>query len=150
MQAFIIRRLLQFIPTILVITLIMFILLNILPGNAALMSLDARQAADANYVRQLKAEMGLDKPIHIRYLNYIKNLAMGDLGLSYIHREKVNHLIMHRLWPTIKLATAAMAIAAVLGIPLGFLSAIKQGTWLDSFFMISAISGCLCPSFGWD
>ena len=147
MQAFIIRRLLQFIPTILVITLIMFILLNILPGNAALMSMDARQAADANYVRQLKAEMGLDKPIHIRYLNYIKNLAMGDLGLSYIHREKVNHLIMDRLWPTIKLAVVAMAIAAALGIPLGFLSAIKQGTWLDSFFMISAISGVSVPQF---
>ncbi len=147
MYAFIIRRLLQFIPTVLTITLIMFILLNILPGNAALMALDQRQAADPEYVRKLKIEMGLDKPIHIRYLNYIKNLAKGDLGISYLHKEKVNHLIMGRLWPTIKLALVAMTIAACLGIPLGFFSALKQGGWLDSFFMITAISGVSIPQF---
>ena len=147
MHAFIIRRLLQFIPTILAITLIMFVLLNILPGNAALMALDERQAADPTYVKKLKIEMGLDKPVYIRYLQYIKNLAMGDLGISYIHKEKVNRLIMGRLWPTIKLAILAMAIAALLGIPLGFLSAIKQGSWLDSVFMVSAISGVSVPQF---
>ena len=147
MYAFIFRRLLQFIPTILVITLIMFVLLNILPGNAALMALDERQAADPTYVKKLKIEMGLDKPVYIRYLKYIKNLAVGDLGISYIHKEKVNHLIMGRLWPTIKLATVAMAIAVLLGIPLGFFSAIRQGSWLDSVFMISAISGVSVPQF---
>ena len=87
MHAFIIRRLLQFIPIILVITLIMFILLNILPGNAALMALDERQAADPAYISKLKAELGLDKPVHIRYLHYIKNLAMGGPG-HFIHTPR--------------------------------------------------------------
>ena len=147
MHAFIVRRLLQFIPTVLAITLIMFTLLNIMPGNAALMALDARQAADPIYIKQLKAEMGLDKPVYIRYLNYVTNLAKGDLGISYLHKEKVNRLIAGRLWPTIKLAVLAMAIAAMVGIPLGFFSAIKQGSWWDSLVMIAAISGVSLPQF---
>jgi ABC-type dipeptide/oligopeptide/nickel transport system permease component len=97
MLRFALRRILQFIPTILAITLILFVLLNILPGDAALMSGDARdKGVDLRFVEEMRKRWGLDQPIHIRYLTYLKNLASGDMGLSYLRREKVSGLIA---WP---------------------------------------------------
>ena len=148
MLRFALRRILQFIPTILAITLILFLLLNILPGDAALMSGDAQdKGVDPRFVEEMKKRWGLDQPIHIRYLTYLKNLAVGDLGLSYLRREKVSGLIASRLWPTLKLALVAMLIAVSIGIPLGFYSALRQGTWLDAFSMVGAVSGVSIPQF---
>jgi peptide/nickel transport system permease protein len=148
MLRFALRRILQFIPTILAITLILFLLLNILPGDAALMAGDAQdKGMDPRFIEEMKKRWGLDQPIHIRYLTYLKNLAVGDLGLSYLRREKVSGLIASRLWPTLKLALAAMLIAMSIGIPLGFFSALRQGTWLDAFSMVGAVSGVSIPQF---
>jgi len=148
MLRFTLRRILQFIPTILAITLILFLLLNILPGDAALMSGDAQdKGIDPRFIEEMKKRWGLDQPIHIRYLTYLKNLAAGDMGLSYLRREKVSGLIASRLWPTLRLALAAMLIAVSIGIPLGFYSALRQGTWLDAFSMIGAVSGVSIPQF---
>lgn len=148
MLKFALRRILQFIPTILAITLILFILLNILPGDAALMSGDAQdKGVDPRFIEEMKKRWGLDQPIHIRYLTYLKNLAAGDMGLSYLRREKVSGLIASRLWPTLRLAFAAMLIAVSIGIPLGFYSALRQGSWLDAFSMVGAVSGVSIPQF---
>jgi len=148
MVGYIIRRLLQFIPTILAITLITFVLLNVLPGNAALMAAGAQdRGLDAKFVEQMMKRWDLDKPLHVRYWMYLKNLARGDLGLSFLRREPVGEVILARLWPTLKLALAAMLIAVGLGIPLGFLSALRRGSWLDAFSMIGAVSGVSMPQF---
>ncbi|HYL79877.1 MAG TPA: ABC transporter permease, partial [Candidatus Acidoferrum sp.] len=88
-----------------------------------------------------------DKPLHVRYWLYMKNLTRGDLGLSFLRREPVGEVILARLWPTLKLALAAMLIAVGLGIPLGFLSALRRGSWLDAFSMIGAVSGVSMPQF---
>jgi peptide/nickel transport system permease protein len=148
MLAFALRRILQFFPTILAISLILFVLLNILPGEAALISAGGQdRGVDARYLEEMKKLWGLDQPLHIRYLTYLKNLAVGDLGLSYLRREKVNDLIASRIWPTLKLAFVAMLIAAGIGIPLGFFSALRQGSWLDTFSMVGAVSGVSIPQF---
>ena len=148
MLIFALRRLLQFVPTILVISLIMFLLLNVLPGNAALMAAGSQeQGIDSKFIEQMKKQWDLDKPLHIRYLIYLKNLARGDLGLSFLRRESVTALILARFWPTLKLAMAAMLIAVALGIPLGFLSALRQGSWLDACSMLGAVSGVSMPQF---
>jgi len=148
MFAYAIRRLIQFIPTILGISLILFLLLNVLPGNAALMAAGSQDRdIDPKYVERMKKEWGLDKPIYIRYLIYLKDLSQGNLGLSFLRREPVNKLIAARFWPTLKLAIAAMLIALALGIPLGFFSALRQGTWLDTFSMVGAVSGVSIPQF---
>jgi len=83
MFAYALRRILQFIPTIIGISLIMFLLLNVLPGNAALMA-GGKRELDPQLIERLKKEWGLDKPVHIRYLIYMKDLAHGDLGLSFL------------------------------------------------------------------
>jgi ABC-type dipeptide/oligopeptide/nickel transport system permease component len=147
MIAYTLRRLLQFIPTILIISLVMFILLNVLPGNAALMAGDKGRVMDQQYIDKMNKQWGLDKPLHIRYLTYVRDMAKGDLGVSFLRGEKVNTLLAARLWPTFRLAVASLIIAVCVGIPLGFYSALKQGTWLDTFSMMGAVSGVSVPQF---
>ena len=148
MLAYAVRRLLQFIPTILVITLIIFLLLNVLPGNAALMAAGQQDRnIDIHYIEMMKKDWGLDKPVWLRYLTYIKDLSGGNLGLSFLRREPVTDLILARMWPTLKLALVAMVIAVSFGIPLGFFSALRQGRWLDTFTMMGAVSGVSMPQF---
>lgn len=147
MLAYTLKRILQFIPTLFFITLIMFFILNFLPGNAALIALDQRRAPDPALVAQLEKAWGLDKPVHIRYLNYIKGLIKGDLGKSFLRKEDVTQLIADRIWPTLELALAAMAIAILFGLPLGFISALRQGSWLDTASMVGAVSGVSIPQF---
>jgi peptide/nickel transport system permease protein len=84
------RRLLQFIPTILAITLILFFLLNVLPGDAALMAGGDKREVDSQVIERMKKEWGLDKPVYLRYLIYLQDLAHGDMGLSFLRREKVS------------------------------------------------------------
>ncbi|UCF90017.1 MAG: ABC transporter permease [Desulfobacterales bacterium] len=147
MLAYALRRLVQFIPTILAISLIMFILLNVLPGDATIMAGGLRKEVDPKVMAAMRREFGLDKPLYMRYLVYLRDLARGDLGLSFLRREKVNQLVGARIWPTLKLAVVAMVIAVGFGIPLGFFSALRQGSWLDTFSMFGAVSGVSIPQF---
>ncbi|KIX10867.1 ABC transporter permease [Dethiosulfatarculus sandiegensis] len=148
MLAYACRRLIQFVPTLLAISLIMFLLLNVLPGNAALMAAgDQDRNVDTHYIEQMKKDWGLDKPLWERYVIYLKDLATGDLGLSFLRRESVGDLIAQRLWPTLKLALVAMTVAILLGVPLGFYSAMKRGRLADTFTMMGAVSGVSMPQF---
>ena len=146
MFAYFIRRTLQFIPTIIGVTLIIFLLLNVLPGNAALMA-GGRKELTPQAIEELKEKWGLNLPIHVRYAKYMIGLTRGDMGVSYLRDEPVSDVIGARIWPTLRLAIYAMIIAVGIGIPLGFYSAIKQGTWLDSLSMIGAVSGVSFPQF---
>ena len=146
MLAYFIRRTLQFIPTIIGVTLIIFLLLNVLPGNAALMA-GGRKELTAQAIEELKEKWGLHLPIHVRYAKYMIGLTRGDMGVSYLRDEPVSDVIAARIWPTLRLSMYAMIIAVGIGIPLGFYSAVKQGTWLDSLSMVGAVSGVSFPQF---
>ena len=146
MFSYTVRRLLQFIPTIVAITLIVFLLLNVLPGNAALMAGGkARLSVEAQ--EKMIKKWGLDQPLHIRYITYIKGIAVGDLGVSFFSREDVGKMLLPRIWPTLKLALTALLIACCLGVPLGFYSALRQGSFVDSIVMLGAVSGVSMPQF---
>jgi len=148
MAAYALRRLLQFIPTIVGVTLILFLLLNVLPGNAALMAGGSQETnVDATYIEVMKKEWGLDQPLYVRYLDYMGKLLVGDLGKSFLRRESVSGLLASRIWPTLKLAVVAMGVAVCLGVPLGFYSALRQGSWQDSASMVGAVSGVSLPQF---
>ncbi len=148
MLAYFIRRVLQFIPTIIGVTLIVFVLLNVLPGNAALTALaESDRGMDAKYVEEMKKAWGLDKPLYERYADYMLKLAHGDLGKSFLRRDPVGALVLERIGPSLRLAIAAMFIALGLGIPLGFFSALRQGSWLDTASMVGAVSGVSMPQF---
>jgi peptide/nickel transport system permease protein len=102
---------------------------------------------DAKYVEQMLKKWDLDKPLHLRYWGYLKNLAQGNMGLSFLRGEDVRQVLLARFWPTLKLALAAMLIAIGVGVPLGFVSALRHGSWLDALSMIGAVSGVSIPQF---
>jgi len=147
MNSYIIRRLLQFIPTTIAVTLIIFILLNILPGDPAVLSGDPRRAMDVEAMKVLRDKWGLNQPVYLRYLKFLGNLVRGDLGISFRTNRKVTDILIERIPATLKLAVLAMLIAAIGGIFLGFISGMKEGSISDVTSMIGAVIGVSIPNF---
>ncbi|WP_294929362.1 ABC transporter permease [uncultured Paracoccus sp.] len=148
MLHFILRRMLQMIPTMLAVVLIVFVIFSVVPGSfiSGLMS-EGRNATNIQAMQHLNAQFGLDQPVPVRLWNYVTGLLQGDLGISYRTREPVWNVIEPRLWPSIKLALMAMGLAAVVGIPLGFMAALRPGSIFDSATMVVAVSGLSLPEF---
>lgn len=147
MITFLVRRLIQFIPTLLGVTLIIFILLNVMPGDAALLSGNPRGGTDPKVIEALREKWGLNDPLPIRYVKFLGNLVRGDLGISFRLDRKVSEVINERLFVTLRLAACAMLFAVIGGVGLGFFSAIHQGSALDIIAMIGAVTGMSIPNF---
>ena len=126
----------------------MFVLFSVIPGSIATsMSDDGRGAMDAEVVERMRKELGLDDPIYVRFANYVAKLAVLDLGVSFRSREPVSQLLAKRLWPTMQLVLASMGIAIVIGVPLGFVAAMRPGGVIDAASMFMAVSGLSIPKF---
>lgn len=148
MIRFTLRRLLQMIPTIIAVALLIFIIFSVVPGSfASSLIADGRTANDPAFVEQLNREFGLDKPMYVRFFRYIGDLAQFDLGTSFRTRQPVWDVISDRIGASLVLAAAAMVFAVVIGVPLGFLAALKPGSILDTITMIGAVSGLSMPQF---
>ena len=148
MGRYILRRVLQMIPTILAVAALIFVIFSVVPGSfASSMTGGGRRALSPELVAQINAQFGLDKPLPVRFWDYLVKLAQFDLGTSFRTREPVIDLIAARIGPSLELAAAAMTLAAVVGIPLGFLAAMRPGSLLDSVTMIGAVSGLSMPQF---
>ncbi len=148
MIRFTLRRLLQMIPTIIAVALLIFIIFSVVPGSfASSLIADGRTANDPAFVEQLNREFGLDKPMYMRFFSYIGDLAQFDLGTSFRTRQPVWDVISDRIGASLMLAAAAMVFAVVIGVPLGFLAALKPGSILDTTTMIGAVSGLSMPQF---
>jgi ABC-type dipeptide/oligopeptide/nickel transport system permease component len=102
---------------------------------------------DVQVMERMKKELGLDDPVHVRFTTYLGKLARGDLGTSFRTREPVTSMLAKRMWPTLQLIFAAMLLAIVLGIPLGFVAALKPGGIVDMASMVVAVSGLSMPKF---
>lgn len=148
MLGFAIRRVLQTIPTVLAVVLLIFVLFSVIPGSiASSMSDDGRGPMDAQVMERMKKELGLDDPVHVRFSSYVAKLAMGDFGTSFRTREPVTTMLAKRMWPTLQLMFVAMALAIVVGVPLGFIAALRPGGIVDTASMIVAVSGLSIPKF---
>ena len=144
MLSFLIRRLLQTIPTVLAVVLLVFVLFSVVPGSiVSSMSDDA----DPQVELRLKKQLGLDDPVYVRFGVYIAKLATGDFGTSFRTREPVTAMIAKRAWPTLQLVFTAMAFAVLLGVPLGFIAALRPGGLVDSAAMVLAVSGLSIAKF---
>lgn len=139
------KRLLAMIPVILGVTLIVYLIMSLAPGDPARTILG--EQATEEQVTQLRSEMGLDQPIIVQYFRYIWNLLHGDLGRSYQSRIDVSTEIFSRFPNTIKLALTASLFSVILALPLGIIAAVRQNTFFDSFSMFVAIIGISCPTF---
>ena len=148
MLRFTLRRILQVIPTVVVVALLIFVIFSVVPGTfAASLFADGKRAADPQLIARLNEEFGLDKPLMGRFVSYVVDLAHFDLGTSFRTRQPVIDLINDRMGASLQLAVAAMAFALVIGVPLGFLAALRPGSLLDTVTMIGAVSGLSMPNF---
>jgi ABC-type dipeptide/oligopeptide/nickel transport system permease component len=143
-----VRRLGNVIPTLLAVVALVFLLFSVLPGSfISGMNEDGRSVIDPAVMERMRKEMGLDDPLHERFLKYVGKVATGDLGTSFRTREPVTKLIGGRIWPSLKLVFAAMAFAICVGVTLGFLAALKPGSLIDTVSMVTAISGLSLSQF---
>ena len=133
--------------TVFVTTILVTLLIHIVPGDPVQIMFAQSQGSTPEQIEQVRVNLGLDQPIYIQYLNYLDRLSKGDLGKTIRGGQPVLEVIFQRLPNTILLATSAMMIAILLGVPLGFLAAYNKGTISDTFIMILAISGISMPHF---
>jgi peptide/nickel transport system permease protein len=145
MLSFILRRILIAIPTILLISIFVFSLQKLLPGDPVLAM--AGEERDPEVLEFLREKYRLNDPIPVQYLTWVGNALQGDLGISLRTNQPVTELIAEKLPVTIQLAVMAILFALVIGIPAGILSAVKKGTITDYIANIVALSGLSIPNF---
>ena len=145
MIGYILRRLVALGLTLLAAALVIFVVLEILPGDPAAVTLGLNAAPEA--LAALRTEMGLDKPAALRFVIWLGGLVTGDLGQSYTYRVPVLQLITERMAVTLPLALMAIALATAIGIPLGMLAASRHGQLADAGVMAFAQAGLAIPNF---
>jgi ABC-type dipeptide/oligopeptide/nickel transport system permease component len=128
------------------VSVLVFSIIHLVPGDAVTAIL-GRQKVSAERVAELRAQLGLDDPIPVQYGRYLSRALQGDLGESLRNYVPVSEAIAEQLPSTLALATAALAIALVLGFTLGLAAALNQGGWLDTAIMSVSVSGMSLPTF---
>lgn len=145
MIRYILRRILMMIPVMLGVTLIVFTMMYITPGDPAEIILGDNATPEA--VAQLRAEMGLDDPYLVRYVRFVSNLLRGDLGTCYATKQPVFDRLVQTFPNTVKLAAFAVVVSTIMGMSLGIISAAKQYSLFDNIAMMLAMVGNAMPSF---
>lgn len=145
MFRYIIKRILEVIPTLFLITLIVFLFVRMIPGDPA--RLVAGQDATGEALNQIREQLGLNEPLPSQYINYMKGLFHGDLGTSLKTGRQVSYEISLRYGNTIKLAVASLLWSVIAGVLLGVWSGKNRSKWQDYTGMTLAISGISIPSF---
>jgi peptide/nickel transport system permease protein len=147
MFAYIVRRLFLMLVTLFGISVIIFVLLRIVPGDIVDILFAAAGYVDPADKAHLQQELGLDQPIIVQYLHWIGGLLRGDFGYSYVSEKPALDEILPRIPITARLAGLALMFSASIGIPLGVISAVHQGTRLDYALRVVSLSGLSLPSF---
>ena len=146
MKAFLIRRILQTLITLFVVSLISFTLSMVLPGDPSLSIVGSEGASEA-MVQNLRQELGLDKPIVVQYFKWLGALVSGDFGISIRTRAHVLTLFGQRLPVTLELLFFGILFALLIAIPMGIFSALRPNTWVDTAGTVIAVSGVAMPQF---
>jgi peptide/nickel transport system permease protein len=145
--AYIVRRLALMLVTLIGISIVIFVLLRIVPGNIVDILFDAAGFVDPADKANLERELGIDQPLVLQYLHWIGGLLHGDLGYSYVSEKPALEEILPRIPITARLAALALLFSASIGIPLGVVSAVYQGSRLDYALRVVSLSGLSLPAF---
>lgn len=145
MFLFILKRLAQIVPVILGVTLVVFLIMQMVPGDPAVIM--AGEGASKETVNELREDLGLNRPLHEQYFSYVGNVFRGDLGNSLKNNQPVMDEIMIRLPITMELAFFSILITIVLGLIAGIISAVKPYSFSDISVMVVALIGISLPSF---
>jgi peptide/nickel transport system permease protein len=145
MRDYVMKRILQMIPTILIITLVVFAMMRAIPGDPIITLLgDAYDEATAT---QLREQYGLHKPVYVQYLIWLGKLVQGDWGTSILTGRSILRDVLLRLPITVELIVLAMGVALLIAVPAGLIAALRQNTWADYTAMSSALVGISLPDF---
>ncbi|MGB9735585.1 MAG: ABC transporter permease [bacterium] len=145
MKRFVLNRLLLFIPTVVGVITLVFFLIHLVPGDPVVLMLG--DYATEEEILNMRRELHLDKPITEQYVIYLDDLMHGNLGTSIYYKEPVSRIVIHRFAYTFILAIFAMILSLFISIPLGVLSAYKNGTWVDRVISGISILGISLPNF---
>lgn len=148
MISYFLRRLAVMIPTLLGVTLVAFALIRMIPGDPVLLLIGERGASAETY-EQMKASYGLDKPVAVQYLLFLKSAVQGDLGKSIHSGQPVMREFLDRFPATLELGLFALLLAIVVGIPMGVIAAVKRNSFFDYTFMAISLVGYSMPIFWW-
>jgi len=147
MTEYLIRRVVLAVPVLLGVSIAVFLMMHLIPGDPALAMLRGQPTVTPADIDRIRHQLGLDDPLPVQYLKYMGRVVQGDFGESVKAHRPVLTMIGEQAWPTIQLALAAMAMAIVLGVVLGTISALRQNTWVDTASMVVALFGVSMPSF---
>ncbi len=145
MAKYILKRIIALIPVIFGVTLVVFLIMQLAPGDPARMI--AGELASPEQVNELREEMGLNDPILVRYFNYMVDFFHGDLGESYFKHRAVMDEIMDRFPYTAKLAAVAVVLTIVMSIPIGITAAVRQNSIFDNLSLVVTLFGISMPVF---
>ncbi len=145
MLNYVIKRLLGLIPTLFIVSVLVFLFVHMLPGDPA--RLIAGPEADAQVVGLVRQQLGLDQPMYIQFWHYITSAVQGDFGLSMVSRRPVSDEIASRFMPTLWLTIASMSWAVLFGMAAGIIAAVWRNRWPDRLSMTIAVSGISFPAF---
>lgn len=144
LKRYLIRRILQIIPVLFIISFVVFVLVHVAGDPVAQMLPEDATEEDRQILREA---LNLDKPFHIQYGTYVLNMLKGDFGESYRYNQKALPIVLERIPATLDLAIAAMILATVISIPLGIFSAVKRNSFWDIFATGGAVLGKAMPNF---
>lgn len=145
LRQYIFKRSIMLFPVLLGVTLLVFTIISLTPGDVAAMILG--QGATAESVAKLRHQLGLDEPLLVQYGRYLAHLFRGDMGISYATQKPVVDEIMGRFPYTLTLAFYSILVSLILSIPIGVISAVKQYSFFDNLGMVFALVGISMPSF---
>jgi peptide/nickel transport system permease protein len=123
------------IPQLLILSILVFLLAKAMPGDALTGQLAKNPKMDAQTLAEMKEKLGLNDPIYVQYVRWIKNLMHGDLGISYIHQQPVTDLLEERIWNTVLLSVCILVLSYIIAIPLGIVSGRWTNSWADKLIV---------------
>lgn len=145
MGKYIIRRFIVAIPVLLMVSIIVFLLIHLMPGDPALVMLG--EEATPEMIEDLREELGLNQPLHLQYLSWLRKVLAGDFGRSILTKQPVVEALIHRLPITIELILLAFLISLLISLPIAVASAVRPNSWIDILGNALATTGISMPSF---
>ena len=151
MRTYLLRRLLLFVPTLVGVSILIFALMRLVPGDIAQILVyqtgSESSAVQERQVAEIRHELGLDRSLPAQYVAWVRGAARGDFGFSYSQRRPVNDILAERFPRSMELAALTLVFAVLWSVPLGVVSAVRQNTWTDYAVRVVSISGLSLPIF---
>lgn len=147
MSQYFIRRLIFAIPVLLGVSITVFLMLHLIPGDPVLALLRGQPTVTPEDIARLRAQLGLDEPLVVQYVQWLGGVLQGDFGESILAHRPVLTMIAEQAGSTVQLALAAMVMAIVIGVTLGAISALRRNTWVDTLASLLSLFGVSMPSF---